>query len=162
MLGDYIKERVRTIMEEKELPESMEQKIKRFDGTIIDMEINCSLVNYRGKKAIQTVCRDITKRKETESTLNKAIVEIHELSAPLVPILDGIAVLPLIGSIDSYRATHILETIPSMVQKRGVHFLIIDFSGIHTLDTTVTDYLFNINCGASITWCSLYDNGFKT
>ncbi|WP_155837153.1 hypothetical protein [Aneurinibacillus terranovensis] len=37
--------------------------------------------------------------------------EVSELTAPIVPIHEGIAVMPLIGAIDSSRARHILEKV---------------------------------------------------
>jgi rsbT co-antagonist protein RsbR len=71
--------------------------------------------------------------------------EVSELSAPIVPIDDGIAVLPIIGQIDTYRAKNILEkTVPKVAELKVEH-LIIDFSGIQAVDTMVVDHLFKIN-----------------
>jgi rsbT co-antagonist protein RsbR len=70
--------------------------------------------------------------------------EMAELSAPIVPIQEGIAVLPLIGSIDSYRATYILEKVVPKVAELKIEHLIADFSGILTIDTAIAHYLFNI------------------
>ncbi|WCK53175.1 STAS domain-containing protein [Aneurinibacillus sp. Ricciae_BoGa-3] len=71
--------------------------------------------------------------------------EVSELSAPIVPVDDGIAVLPIIGQIDTYRAKNILEkTVPKVAELKVEH-LIIDFSGIQAVDTMVVDHLFKIN-----------------
>ncbi|WP_047155211.1 STAS domain-containing protein [Aneurinibacillus tyrosinisolvens] len=70
--------------------------------------------------------------------------EVSELSAPVVPIHKGIAVLPLIGAIDSYRAKYILEKVIPKVAELKVECLIIDFSGIQTIDTMVTNHIFKI------------------
>ncbi|MBN6187793.1 STAS domain-containing protein [Aneurinibacillus sp. BA2021] len=70
--------------------------------------------------------------------------EMAELSAPIVPIRDHTAVLPLIGSIDSYRATYILEKVVPKIAELKVEQLIVDFSGIPTIDTAVAHYLFKI------------------
>ena len=80
--------------------------------------------------------------------------EINELSATLVPVLNGIAILPLIGSIDEDRAKQLLDEVPFKVQEQDINCLIIDFTGIYTLNSVVIDYLFNINSVLSIAWCT--------
>ncbi|WP_026692006.1 PAS domain S-box protein [Peribacillus kribbensis] len=120
----------------------VEKQLKRFDGSLVDVETNCSPFLYEDKKAIQSVVRDITKRKEIERTLKKVSKEINTLSAPVVPILEGVAVLPLVGSINSERANYILEYVPLKVQEQNVHTLISDFSGIYELDAMVIQCLF--------------------
>jgi rsbT co-antagonist protein RsbR len=71
--------------------------------------------------------------------------EVGELSAPLVPVLDGVAVLPLIGAIDSYRAKFILNRVIPRASELRIKCLIIDFSGIQAIDTMVTDHIFKIH-----------------
>jgi rsbT co-antagonist protein RsbR len=68
--------------------------------------------------------------------------QITELSAPILPILEGVAVMPLVGTIDFDRAKYILEQVPLKVKEQNVHSLISDFSGIYTLDATVINFLF--------------------
>jgi rsbT co-antagonist protein RsbR len=71
--------------------------------------------------------------------------EMNELSSPLVPVDVDIAVLPLIGSIDSYRARQILERVVPKAAELKLTYLIIDFSGLQALDTMVTEYIFKIH-----------------
>ncbi|MFY4774911.1 PAS domain S-box protein [Metabacillus sp. RGM 3146] len=47
----------------------IEKQLRRFDGSLVDVETTCTPVLYEDKKAIQSVARDITKRKEIERTL---------------------------------------------------------------------------------------------
>jgi rsbT co-antagonist protein RsbR len=133
---------IKSILEENKPTGIIEKKLRRFDGTLVEVETNCTPVIYEGKKAIQSVVRDITQRKELERTLKKVSEKINILSAPVVPILEGVAVLPLVGSIDFDRAKHILEHVPLKVKEQNIHTLISDFSGIYTLDQTVIDCLF--------------------
>jgi rsbT co-antagonist protein RsbR len=76
--------------------------------------------------------------------------EMAELSAPIVPIQDGIAVLPLIGSIDSYRASYILEKVVPRIAELHIEHLIADFSGILTIDTAIAQYLFKVQSVLSL------------
>lgn len=70
--------------------------------------------------------------------------EMAELSAPVVPIREGIAILPLIGKIDSYRATYILEKAVPKIADLEIKYLIADFSGILNIDLEIAKYLYSI------------------
>ncbi|MDO6849699.1 STAS domain-containing protein [Priestia megaterium] len=79
-----------------------------------------------------------------DEMVKKAQQEVLKLSVPVVPIQDKIAVLPLIGSIDSERAEYILENVILKILEMKVEYLIVDFSGILNIDTIAERYLFDI------------------
>jgi rsbT co-antagonist protein RsbR len=81
---------------------------------------------------------------EREKEINEKQRAINELSAPIVPIQDGIAILPLIGTVDSYRVEHILNNVLPDIPRLKVECLIIDFSGIVKIDADVASHLFQI------------------
>ena len=81
---------------------------------------------------------------EREREINEKQRAINELSAPIVPIQDGIAVLPLIGHIDYDRVTHIFNKVVPDIPRLKVKYLIIDFSGILIIDAYVASQLFNL------------------
>lgn len=71
--------------------------------------------------------------------------EVIELASPVVPLSKGVAVLPLIGSIDFDRTELLLrETVPK-IGGMGLRCLILDCSGIYTVDTEVTSFIFRMN-----------------
>ncbi|MCC5803570.1 PAS domain S-box protein [Rossellomorea vietnamensis] len=122
----------------------IEETVFRMDGTRVEVELYCHPVKIRDTNAIQTYVWDITKRKETEKNQHDMNDEINELSATIVPLIDDVAVLPLRGKIDQDKAMTLLDLIPCKVRERSVNRLIIDFSGVYTLDRMVIDYLFKI------------------
>jgi len=71
--------------------------------------------------------------------------EINELSAPIVPIHHGIAVLPLIGVIDNNRVQHLLNHVLPNISTVEIEHLIIDFSGILTIDEQVSQHIYTIH-----------------
>ncbi|HEY9577768.1 MAG TPA: STAS domain-containing protein [Pseudobacillus sp.] len=82
--------------------------------------------------------------KVTDAIIKKARMEIMDLSAPVVPLRDGLAVLPLVGSIDEERAQYLAEkAIPKIAEMR-LKCLIIDFSGIVQVDAMVEKHLFDV------------------
>lgn len=82
--------------------------------------------------------------RRSEELLLNAKKELRELSTPIVPIQDGLAVLPLIGSIDTDRTEHLMNGVLPKIPEMNIERLIIDFSGIVAIDTEVAANIFNV------------------
>ncbi|WP_042220834.1 PAS domain S-box protein [Oceanobacillus manasiensis] len=125
--------------------EVIEEIIFRNNGTTVDVELYCHPIVVEGKKAIQTYVRDITERKQAEQKQLEMVAQVNELSATLVPLLNELAILPLVGNFDDQRARQLVDIVPAKVQDQNISTLIIDFSGIYNLDNVVANQLFKIN-----------------
>jgi anti-anti-sigma regulatory factor/putative methionine-R-sulfoxide reductase with GAF domain len=69
---------------------------------------------------------------------------IVRISAPLIPVAEGVLVLPLIGQIDSQRANQIVEqTLDAVVARQSEHVLI-DITGVDTVDIFTVSQLLKI------------------
>ncbi|WEG12527.1 STAS domain-containing protein [Pullulanibacillus sp. KACC 23026] len=75
---------------------------------------------------------------ETVSIQKRALLE---LSAPLIPILDNIAVMPLIGTIDTERAKLIIENLLNGVIQHRSEVVLIDITGVPIVDTMVAHHI---------------------
>ncbi|MEK3979560.1 STAS domain-containing protein [Psychrobacillus sp. FSL K6-2836] len=69
---------------------------------------------------------------------------ITELSSPVIPIKEGIAVLPLVGNIDTERATVILESTLEQSSAKKLSTIFIDLSAVPVLDTMVAQQLYQL------------------
>ncbi|WP_079509080.1 STAS domain-containing protein [Mesobacillus jeotgali] len=69
---------------------------------------------------------------------------IDELSTPVISIVDGVAVLPIIGDIDTHRARILMEHTLKETIRQEVECLIMDLSGVFIVDTMVAQELFKI------------------
>ncbi|RKL66445.1 biphenyl 2,3-dioxygenase [Salipaludibacillus neizhouensis] len=78
--------------------------------------------------------KDITPLKETEMQMEKIKKEIELLSTPIVPIQDDVAILPLIGNIDERRIDNIVDQLLPQLAKGDIEVLIVDLSGLATLN----------------------------
>jgi rsbT co-antagonist protein RsbR len=56
---------------------------------------------------------------------------VLELSAPLLPLLPGVLVLPLIGAIDALRAERILETELQAIIHEHTEVVLVDITGTY-------------------------------
>ncbi|MCJ8008593.1 STAS domain-containing protein [Lederbergia wuyishanensis] len=77
-------------------------------------------------------------------TLELAQKAIQEYSVPVVSLTDEIAILPLIGDLDTHRAKILKENTLNSCSKLENQFLIIDLSGVPMMDTMVANELFQV------------------
>ncbi|NJL05877.1 MAG: PAS domain-containing protein [Chloroflexaceae bacterium] len=77
----------------------------------------------------------------TEQIIQMQRAAIRELSTPLIPIVAGVVIMPLIGAIDTRRATAVLETLLEGVAQHNAHAAILDITGVQTVDTQVANAL---------------------
>ncbi|MCM2677037.1 STAS domain-containing protein [Alkalicoccobacillus plakortidis] len=76
-----------------------------------------------------------------EDTLEMQKLSLLELSAPLIPVFEGITVMPLIGSIDTTRAKLIMENLLEGVIKNRSKVVLIDITGVPIVDTMVAHHI---------------------
>jgi rsbT co-antagonist protein RsbR len=87
----------------------------------------------------------IEREKQSRELNNKNEKIITELSSPIVPIEKDTAILPLIGEFDFERSDYILTHVIPKISELRIKTLIIDFSGIATIDGEIAARIFNIN-----------------
>jgi len=73
-----------------------------------------------------------------------------ELSTPVIPLLDGILVLPLIGTIDTRRAKQIMDNLLNGIVEAQADTVLIDISGVPIVDTQVAHHLIKTVQAASL------------
>ncbi|WP_437486933.1 PAS domain-containing protein [Sorangium sp. So ce1014] len=99
--------------------------------------------------AVAGVSVDITRVKAAEREREAARDEliaaqqdtIRELVTPLLPIAEGVLVMPLIGFFDSARASGIIETLLQGVERHSARIAIIDITGVKAVDVSVAEML---------------------
>ncbi len=76
--------------------------------------------------------------------LDVANKQIKNLSAPIVPISKGIAILPIIGQITEELAETITLTALSKSQKLSLDYLVIDLSGVQNINHSFINQLLKV------------------
>lgn len=76
-----------------------------------------------------------------EYTMSMQKTALLELSAPLIPIMDKISVMPLIGTIDTDRARLIMENLLQGVISHRAEVVLIDITGVPIVDTMVAHHI---------------------
>lgn len=97
-----------------------------------------ALVRQEQEQLRAAVTRALTDHQAEAARLTTLL---QELSTPIVPIYDGILVLPLIGVIDTGRANEIMERVLEQIGRRHAESVIIDITGVPLVDTNVAQHL---------------------
>lgn len=66
---------------------------------------------------------------------------LRELSVPVVPVWEGVLVVPLVGVLDSTRAREMMQTLLEAVVRQRARVVILDITGVPAVDTQVADHL---------------------
>jgi DNA-binding LacI/PurR family transcriptional regulator/anti-anti-sigma regulatory factor/putative methionine-R-sulfoxide reductase with GAF domain len=66
---------------------------------------------------------------------------IQELSTPIIPVMDRIIVMPLIGNIDSARARDITRSLLAGIRQHRARVVILDITGVPLVDSGVASHL---------------------
>ncbi len=66
---------------------------------------------------------------------------IRELGTPIMPVYEGVLVLPLVGTLDSYRASQVMETLLEAISNYQADIVIMDITGVPLVDTSVANYI---------------------
>lgn len=83
---------------------------------------------------------------EAESRRQRALIEaqrelVMQLSTPIIPLLPSTLLVPLIGTIDVGRALQISESILAAVSAHRASTVLLDLTGLKTLDAAVVGSL---------------------
>lgn len=127
--------------------DNLEIPMVRTDGSPLWVSFSSRL--YAEGGYLDSVLLDITERKKAEeerSHLQQQLLEAHqhtiaELSTPIIPVMDRILVMPLVGNIDSRRARDIMRTLLNGISHYRAKVVILDITGVDTVDSGVANHL---------------------
>jgi anti-anti-sigma factor len=66
---------------------------------------------------------------------------VRDLSSPVLPVHDGVLVMPLIGVIDTERAAILTQSLLHAIEQHGARTVLIDVTGVPLVDTQVAAVL---------------------
>jgi rsbT co-antagonist protein RsbR len=78
---------------------------------------------------------------ERERVIREQQEAIRELSTPVLQVRDRLLILPIIGVLDSQRARQLTEQLLTAIQANRAKVVVIDITGVATIDLTVANHL---------------------
>ena len=95
----------------------------------------------RDQRQRQEIERQLGELREAHETQERLLSTIRDLSTPVLNIHQGVLLLPIIGFLDSSRAEHVISTLLDRIATTQSEVVILDITGVHTLDTQVANVL---------------------
>jgi rsbT co-antagonist protein RsbR len=77
---------------------------------------------------------------EQIATIDKQRQAIRELSTPIIEVWSGVVCVPIVGILDSSRASDMTTALLNAIVEKKAMFTIIDITGIDAMDTGATDH----------------------
>jgi rsbT co-antagonist protein RsbR len=78
---------------------------------------------------------------ERERVIREQQESIRELSTPVLQVRDGLLILPIIGVLDAQRARQLTEQLLAGIQSNRAKVVVIDITGVATIDEGVANHL---------------------
>lgn len=139
------------------LQEFYEEQDKTDFSCFFDFE---NKINHKFDLFVNSLVQTYTDYKN--ETIQRQRETIEELTTPIISLTDKMAILPLIGILDTYRAKEIQENSLKQVEQERIDTLIIDLSGIEYIDTAVLNHLFKLTEGVKILGCKSILTGIRS
>lgn len=86
---------------------------------------------------------------------------IDDLTVPIIPLSSSMAVLPIVGTMDTYRAKRIQERSLERIASLRTEKIIIDLSAVAFMDTAVVGHLFRLVEGINLLGCKAIITGIR-
>ena len=78
---------------------------------------------------------------ERERVIHDQQESLRELSTPVLQLRERLLILPIIGVLDSSRARQLTEQLLGAIQENRARVVVIDITGVATIDRTVANHL---------------------
>jgi GAF domain-containing protein/anti-anti-sigma regulatory factor len=144
-----IASQVAIAMQNAQLYEAVEQELVERKRAEEALKAAYSEVEQQVAERTAELQREIAERERAQAEslrLQQEVIEvqkqaIQELSTPIIPVMDRIIVLPLIGSVDSLRAREITRKLLAGIKEHRAKVVILDITGVPLVDSGVAVYL---------------------
>lgn len=147
------------------------EELQQGDGKVIWLETNkVPLLDPQGQiYAVLGTYEDVTTRRSEEDERIQRQEQIiagqasvlAELSTPLIPLRDGVLLMPLVGAIDTRRTQQVLEALLEGISAYQAETAILDITGVKVMDTQVADGLLRAARAAKLLGATVYLSGIS-
>lgn len=121
-------------------------ELERRINHMMDQFLNHFFISY-------TECKDQLIQSQREM--------VNNLSVPIIPLTANVCILPLIGTIDEERAGIIEEKVINHIGEMRIEVLILDLSGISSMETSILNQLMGLLNGMTMMGCKAVVTGLR-
>ncbi|HEY9576724.1 MAG TPA: STAS domain-containing protein, partial [Pseudobacillus sp.] len=121
----------------------------------------CEFEFFPAEHSMDQNIHTLARQKEAEEIQKlEAVVEertkelnelVREISSPIIPVLEDIVVVPLLGKYDEARSQELIEKTLTNLPKHKAEYLVLDLTGLDAEVSEVTvDFIGKLSAGASL------------
>lgn len=126
-------------------------------------------------RGVVTIFREITERKRWERDIEEQLIRerekndllermrraMDELSTPILEVWTDVLAVPVIGVVDSSRASDMMARVLEAVERKQCRYLIIDITGVDVIDTATADRFLKLVTAAEILGAQCFLTGAR-
>ena len=86
---------------------------------------------------------------------------MQQISTPVLPVWEGVLLLPLMGAIDSVRAQDIMNKTLNKISETSARIFVLDISGVTIVDTAVANQLIRVTKATGLMGCQSIISGIS-
>jgi anti-anti-sigma regulatory factor/HAMP domain-containing protein len=98
----------------------------------------------------QELEQTLTELQAATAAREQLAVTVRAMSVPVVPILEQVLLIPLVGEIDAERAAILLERLLDGIKTRHARVAIIDITGVPLVDASLVEWLIKATSAARL------------
>ena len=99
--------------------------------------------------------------RERERVIREQQEAIRELSTPVLQLRERLLLMPIIGVVDTHRAQLIMEGALTAIRTRRARVLVMDVTGVATVDSKVANHLLQTVAAAKLMGASVIVTGLS-
>jgi anti-anti-sigma regulatory factor len=109
----------------------------------------------RAEDALRGIVEKLAEQnRELEANRRELEALAAELSTPVITLWEGALLMPIVGSVDSKRAQEIMGKVLDAVATTNARYVILDLTGVQTVDVATADSLVRIVSAARLVGAS--------
>jgi rsbT co-antagonist protein RsbR len=118
------------------------------------------MVSALGKARDRNKARLLDIEREVER-IEAQRLAIQALSTPIIELWNGIICVPIVGLVDTQRASDVTQSLLDEVVSRRVRAVIIDITGVQVMDTSTTSHFLRLAAAVKLLGASCAISGFS-
>ena len=112
----------------------LQQTLEGLELRVAERTAELEQSNAEAQHALGELRESIREREMLSAT-------VRELASPVMPVQEGILVMPLIGAIDSERAALLMDSLLRAIERHRARIVIMDVTGVPLVDSQVAQTL---------------------
>ncbi len=120
------------------------EAFNHMTGAVRDREAQ----SKEAREALQTLAGELEvmlqREREKTEALSRLRATVDVLSTPVLKVWKDVLALPIVGAVDEQRAQKMMEKVLEEVARTQCRFMIIDITGVDTVDAATADRLLKV------------------